>query len=464
MLHQGVFDFGRVDVDASRDDRFARAPCQEEETILVDIADVPERQGVSPVDLARLLRILPVLHLRPLALDEDAPRRAGAARLVLLVEDRDPGVAHGTPDRARFRKPMMGFADRGRALCPAIRLPDDRAPPVHHLPLELDRCGRSRVRHHSKRRDVVAGADCGGQGKEAMEHRRDQVCVRHPVGLDQPKRLLGIEAVGHDLLVAGIEGAPAEDTRSRVVEGAYDELASIEGSEPERAGEDGALCCPVGGILAGQRAPDALGATRRSGRVEHELTRAPLGRIAIGLVARQLGQLGKSLDFTDRQAMSRVDRATLCKCAPGRVGEAFVGDQHARLGVAEYVRDLLTRQVMIERRDVEARLERGQSRRVRMRVVRKQGRDAIAGFQAECPQAVGEAIGLASDLAEGPRRAVGENQRRAIRFAFRDIPEAQLLERRPRVRLRGGPARGELGGQGRHIAFRIASNRIDDIS
>ena len=59
-------------------------------------------------------------------------------------------------------------------------------------------CGRCPVYHVVERRDVVAAPDLIRQREQAVEHGRDEMCVRDLVTLDQTKCLLGIPAVHQD--------------------------------------------------------------------------------------------------------------------------------------------------------------------------------------------------------------------------------------------------------------------------
>ena len=66
------------------------------------------------------------------------------------------------------------------------------------------------------------------------------------------------------------------------------------------------------------------------------------------------------------------DRAALVGRAPGSLGELLVRDQDTDLGVAEDVGDLRTRQVVVERCEIEAGLEGGEANGICVNIIRQE--------------------------------------------------------------------------------------------
>ena len=109
------------------------------------------------------------------------PTSPGGQLVAVVVEDADAGE-HRLADRAGVREPVGAVDERrAHALGRGVVLVDDRAPPLDHLALHLDRARRGRVDRDLLRRQVVAGAHLVGQLQHAHEHRRHPLAVRDAV-------------------------------------------------------------------------------------------------------------------------------------------------------------------------------------------------------------------------------------------------------------------------------------------
>ena len=62
VLEQHGVDLGRVDVHAAGDDQVGRAVGEEQEPVLVDAADVAEREVVAAIGAVGLVRVAEVLE------------------------------------------------------------------------------------------------------------------------------------------------------------------------------------------------------------------------------------------------------------------------------------------------------------------------------------------------------------------------------------------------------------------
>jgi len=103
MREQRSFDLGRVDVDATRDDHVDLAVAEEEIAVLVQVADVADREEpVAPV-VGGLLRILVVLEVQSTA---RGPCRRCRARSSGAASRRRRGC--GSPSRPTRVRPCRG--------------------------------------------------------------------------------------------------------------------------------------------------------------------------------------------------------------------------------------------------------------------------------------------------------------------------------------------------------------------
>ena len=154
-----ALDLGRVDVHAPGDDHVALAVAEEQEAVLVEVADVADgEEPVGVVVLVGLGLVALVLEVLAAHLHPDgarAPRRRPAlpSSSVIFSSEIGPRAA----DRARVLEPVLGGGGRAAALGGAVVLPDHRAPPVEHLLLHVDRARRGGVDRPAHRRHVVLG-------------------------------------------------------------------------------------------------------------------------------------------------------------------------------------------------------------------------------------------------------------------------------------------------------------------
>ena len=109
-------------------------------------------------------------------------------------------------------EPLLGADRRSReSLCATVIFVDDRPEPLHHPVLDIDRAGCGRVDHALQAGHVVLFPNRLGQLEHPHEHRRHELGVGDPVGLDQTQHGLGVELAHDDR-----RGADAVD-RHRVV-------------------------------------------------------------------------------------------------------------------------------------------------------------------------------------------------------------------------------------------------------
>ena len=110
-------------------------------------------------------------------------------------------------------EPFLGADRRAReSFCATVIFVDDRPEPVDHPVLDIDRARGCRMKHVLQARDVVLFPDCLRQLEHPHKHRRYELGVGDPVGLDQTQHGLGVELVHDDR-----RGTDAVD-RHRVVD------------------------------------------------------------------------------------------------------------------------------------------------------------------------------------------------------------------------------------------------------
>ena len=121
-----------------------------------------------------------------------------------------------------------------------------------------------------QRRDVVAVTGYLGPGEQPAELRGHHVGVGHPVPLDEGEQRLGLETVHQHDRVAELDRDRREVQHRRVVERRAAQVhVVVEGGERENPEEPGGGPRHLVRVLAGQRAPYALGAARRARGVDH---------------------------------------------------------------------------------------------------------------------------------------------------------------------------------------------------
>ena len=158
MADQHRLDLGRIDVHAAADDEVRAAVGEEEVAVVVDVADVAEREVVAAVGAVGLLGRLVVLEAagrRRLQVDgaDRARRDLGA----VVVEDADVVGRVDLADGARLRQPLRRAAPSvPDAFGRRVVLPHDRPEPLDEPLLHVDRARRRAVEDEDQRRDVVA--------------------------------------------------------------------------------------------------------------------------------------------------------------------------------------------------------------------------------------------------------------------------------------------------------------------
>ena len=158
-----------------------------EVAVVVEVADVAERAPAPLVERARgLLRVVVVLERARRTRTRSGRPRPPAVRYRPRRRCASPPMQRAA-DGAGMGQPLLR-ADRAEAVALAARvvLVDDRAPPVEHLLLGLDRarCGGvdDGLRGSTGRSDRGRSS---GELEHADEVGRHELGVRDPVTLDQ---------------------------------------------------------------------------------------------------------------------------------------------------------------------------------------------------------------------------------------------------------------------------------------
>ena len=121
-------------------------------------------------------------------------------------------------------------------------------------------------------------------------------------------------------------------------------------------------------------------------------------------------------------------------------GESLVHEQRPGLAVADDVGDLRGGEVPVDRREVPARLQRGEIELQRGYPVGQDRGDAIAGPQAARPQPAGELVDPGQQLARGVAGAIRLDHRRPAGTLLRPAPEPERSHGPPPSDRRGRPA------------------------
>ena len=205
MAVQRLLHLGAVDVLAARHDHVLRAVDEEQEALLVEVAQVPGHVPAVAQRRLRLRGLVPVaggdvlapdLHLADLAgrarlaghrvdrphLDADralpAGQRARAVQEILLA-------GHERHDRRRLRRAVDVHEVRGR---------ERRAEPAQ----QLGRRRRRAVAQPAQRGHVARRA--GLLGGERLHHRRHDERRGDRLALDEIEEAPGVERAEHDVL------------------------------------------------------------------------------------------------------------------------------------------------------------------------------------------------------------------------------------------------------------------------
>ena len=147
MAEQHGLDLGRIDVDAAADDQVGAAVGEEQVAVVVDVADVAEREVVAPVGARRSSRAPcstrsgwpPAPSGRRCRSCPARPRLPSSSRI------RTWSGGFTLPTVPGFVSHSVGADERARALGRGVVLAHDRAEPLDQPLLHVDRTRRGAV-------------------------------------------------------------------------------------------------------------------------------------------------------------------------------------------------------------------------------------------------------------------------------------------------------------------------------
>ena len=171
----------------------------------------------------------------------------------------------------------------------------------------------------------------------------------------------------------------------------------------------------------------------------HGAARRAVGRAGLRLACPQLGDVSAA----GHGAVPETGRGREPGGVRGRNaggGESLVHEQRPGLAVADDVGDLRGGEVPVDRREVPARLQRGEIELQRGYPVGQDRGDAIAGPQAAGAQPAGELVDPGQQLARGVAGAVCLDHRRPAGALLRPAPEPERSHGPPPSARRGRPA------------------------
>ena len=189
-------DLGRIDVHAARNHHVLRAVAEIEEAVLVEIADIAERNEPRLLRLAALLVIAVIGEVRdgggPA---EDLAGRAMRELLAVFIDHHDLRAVDRLADGAGMGEVLLRIAeDDGARFRAAVILVDDGTPPFDHGLLDVNRAGRGGMNDEAERGEVVFLLHFVGQFQQAHEHGRYHVEMRDLVPFDHLQQFFRIEA------------------------------------------------------------------------------------------------------------------------------------------------------------------------------------------------------------------------------------------------------------------------------
>src|SRR6185369_9141760 len=124
----------------------------------VEISDVAEREAAPAISLCGLLFIAIVVEALAIGLEVDHACDVGGQLISVIVKNVHPHASDGPAYRSWLLQPPPRLGNGGRALCPAVRFPNHRSPPVHHLLLDVSWTRRSRMHDRAQAAEVVIGS------------------------------------------------------------------------------------------------------------------------------------------------------------------------------------------------------------------------------------------------------------------------------------------------------------------
>ena len=422
---QNSLDLGGVDVDAAADDHVLGPTGDEQVPVLVEVADVANGEHVPSVRGLRGLLVAvvaeachsPVVDVAGLVRAEPVP---------VVVEDGELDAADRPADGSRLLQPAVGLGDGRRALHPAVGLPQHWTPPLEHGLLDLARAGGRGVDHRMQAGHVVALADLERELEHPMEQRCDHVRRAHPISLDQPQCLLGVETGHYHQRMADVQGPSVVAVRTAVVHRSGHEVRAIERPKVECPAEQGGVVHRPVGVAARSGPADALGRARRARCVGDHPAVASVGRQRCRLVGQQrferqrVGHVAGP-DHSGQMADS------LAVGAVQDVGVVLMDDQGRQLRMLQDRGDLSAGQVSVDQRQIPACLLAGKGDLHQQHSVRGQHADDRISAGADRAKAVDQAVGSSRQLAVGAGAIGRVGDRHAVGPILGDVPEAQPL-------------------------------------
>src|SRR5690606_3240281 len=164
VFEQGGLDLGGVDVDAAGDDQVGAPVAEEQEAVLVQVADVAGGVPLAAHAGRGLGGVLAVLEPAEAGLDVDQAGLARGQLVPRLVEDLGLEGGRGPADGAGPGQPVVRFDGEGDGgLGGAVVLVEHRPPPVHDPLFDGDGAGGGGVDDLPEAGQVVAPPDLLGQ-------------------------------------------------------------------------------------------------------------------------------------------------------------------------------------------------------------------------------------------------------------------------------------------------------------
>ena len=293
-----MFDLGRVDVHAARDDHVRRAVAHVQVAVRVEVAHVAERDQAVALDLAACFVVAAVgeIGIGGLVAVDQADLSSGARRAV-FTQDAHARVAHRAAGAAGAggRVARVHHGDHA-GLARRIRFIDDGAEPVDHLALDLRRARCPGGGHKAQRRQVVLAAFFVGQLEQAHIHDGHEVDGVDAVALDLLQHAQRIKACVHYQQFRHLRGLLCEEAGRAVIERRRHQRAAAR-HDTERGRHHGTRLLQVRVELIERHGltHDALGPARGARGIGHvparryqrpvvrRLQRKPVG-IAVGTV------------------------------------------------------------------------------------------------------------------------------------------------------------------------------------
>ena len=434
MRHQHLLHLDRGDVDAPGLDHLLEAPPEMEPAGLVEVAEVAGEEPALVVERLPVLVLRPVVAAGDVAADLDLADLAGGEwppRLRILDGELEPGEGPPHRDRPQLER-IVRVGDR------AVRVGLGEAIDVADL-------ARAEIGEEA---DLLRGAD-GDPGAKRREPLRPEARVlgdrpHHVRGgvhhgaalaLDEVDRLARLEplleddgaGVGHER-EESVLAAEAPEERYREPEPVPGEKVHPLADAPHVLDEGVVLELDALRGRGGPRGVEDAGDVRRlDGRLRHidhafrnrlaglhdRLPRNPAPHLAA--VRRDPDHVAKLRQLPGRVRLADRPRVVLAE-------EPVHGDEHARLGVVEHVRELAPRRPGVERDHDRAEREDREVRDQPLRPVAHEDRDLVAAAHPEGVEPPREAARLGPELRVGEAPAAADHEL-DVRMAGRELLE-----------------------------------------